>query len=148
MCCEFSSNVFFSFQVRVALFDNEVEQVQVTQMTKPVFNLATQHMVIISIAEVVTQKQESGGMSGSGNFLTVYIVMIAGGCLVSVSTTVEGLSTGREIYRHQPDMLKYWFKVALIGVENSDQTGWEEGMIIWDFMMVRKEGQFSETSLK
>ena len=45
-------------------------------------------------------------------------------------------------------MLEYWFKVALIGVENSDQTGWEEGMIIWDFMMVRKEGQFSETSLK
>ena len=147
MCFEFSSNVFFSFQARVALFDNEMEQVQVTQMTKHVY-LATQHMVIISIAEVVTQKQESGGMSGSGNFLTVYIVMIAGGCLVSVSTTVEGLSTGREIYRHQPDMLKYWFKVALIGVENSDQTGWEEGMIIWDFMMVRKEGQFSATSLK
>ena len=148
MCFEFSSNVFFSFQARVALFDNEMEQVQVTQMTKPVFNLATQHMVIISIAEVVTQKQESGGMSGSGNFLTGYIVMIAGGCLISVSTTVEGSSTGREIYRHQPDMLEYWFKVALIGVENSDQTGWEEGMIIWDFMMVRKEGQFSETSLK
>ena len=77
MCFEFSSNVFFSFQARVALFDNEVEQVQVTQMTKPVFNLATQHMVIISIAEVVTQKQESGGMSGSGNFLTGHIVMIA-----------------------------------------------------------------------